>query len=151
VLTQIEACLNSRPLIPLSPSEVLDVLTPGHFLIGRPLESLPDPPSSYNSPSLLRRWNVCQILVRHFWKRWLLEYLITLQKVTKWQHSSKNLAEGDLVILREDNMTPTKWPLARVSKVHPGKDGTVRVVTLKTSTGCYTRPVAKLAPLFCES
>ena len=49
------------------------------------------------------------------------------------------------------NTTPTSWPLARVIKVHPGSDGTVRVVTLKTSTGCYTHPVTKLAPLFCDT
>ena len=151
VLAQIEACLNSRPLVPPSGSEGVDALTPGHFLIGRLLELLPDPPSSFGSPSLLRRWNLCQLLVRHFWKRWSLEYLITLQKVTKWQHSCKNLTEGDLVILQEDNTIPTKWPLARVSKVHPGKDGVVRVVTLKTSTGYYIRPVTKVAPLFCDS
>ena len=62
VLMQIEACLNSRPLIPLScDDDGIDVLTPGHFLIGRPLESLPDPAFSYRSVSLLRRWHLCQI------------------------------------------------------------------------------------------
>ena len=43
VLTQVEACLNSRPLCPLPDSdEGLEALTPGHFLIGQPLEALPD-------------------------------------------------------------------------------------------------------------
>jgi len=43
VLVQIETCLSSRPLTPLSsdPSD-LQPLTPGHFLISGPLTSLPE-------------------------------------------------------------------------------------------------------------
>ena len=34
VLTQVEACLNSRPLVPLTTSDDnIEALTPGHFLI----------------------------------------------------------------------------------------------------------------------
>ena len=43
LLTQVEACLNSRPLAPLPhDDDGAEALTLGHFLIGRPLESLPD-------------------------------------------------------------------------------------------------------------
>ena len=45
VACQIEACTNSRPLIQLpEPADGMDILTPGHFLIGRPLDALPDTP-----------------------------------------------------------------------------------------------------------
>ncbi len=37
LLCQIESCLNSRPLVPLE-----DGLTPGHFLVGKPLKAIPD-------------------------------------------------------------------------------------------------------------
>ena len=65
VLAQIEACLNSRPLTPVnSPDDDgIAALTPGHFLVGRPLTSLPDSQLSYRSVSLLRRWHLCQQLV----------------------------------------------------------------------------------------
>ena len=59
VLTQIEACLNSRPLVTNSADDGgIEALTPGHFLIGRPIAALPDSAYSYHSTSLLRRWHL---------------------------------------------------------------------------------------------
>ena len=73
---EIEACLNSRPLTPINTpdDDSVEVLTPGHFLIGQPLCALPDPSLSYSSISLLKRWYLCQNIVRNFWKRWSTEY-----------------------------------------------------------------------------
>lgn len=70
-----------------------------------------------------------------------------LQRFTKWHNPTRNICIGDLVVLREDSAISTKWPLARVTKVYPGKDKLIWVATVKTETGVYTRPVTKLALL----
>ena len=149
VLVQVEACLNSRPLTPLSnDDDGIEALTPGHFLIGRPLQALPDDSFTYiNNLSSLRRWKLCQALVSHFWRRWSREYVTQLSRFSKWHRPTRNISVGDLVLVRDTSPLPTEWPLARVAAVHPGKDGLVRVATIKTNTGIYTRPVAKLALL----
>ena len=59
LLSQIEACLNSRPLQAISddPGD-LNALTPGHFIIGEPLLSLPDPPIDDVPPTRFSRWHL---------------------------------------------------------------------------------------------
>jgi len=69
VLTQIEACLNSRPLgtIPHNDDDGVEVQTAGHFLIGRPFSAIPDHLESHQNLSILCRWYLCESLVRYFW------------------------------------------------------------------------------------
>ncbi len=144
LLYQIESCLNSRPLVPLNNDE--DGIEALHFLIGRPLKAIPDvsPPVPM---SILKRWQLCKSLLRHFWKRWSYEYVTQISRFTKWQFPSRNLQVGDLVVVREDSPITNQWPLARVLMVHPGKDQRVRVATIKTAKGIYKRPIVKLALL----
>lgn len=151
VLVQVEACLNSRPLTPLpDTSEGLEVLTPGHFLIGRPLTALPDETDVHQQLTPLRRWQLCQTLTRHWWTRWSKEYIETLLKFSKWHTPSRDLRVGDIVCLRDEPLAPTRWPLARVIEVHPGRDGKTRVVTVRTAKGIYKRPIVKMVPLVCQ-
>ena len=65
---QIEACLNSRPLSPLSsdPSD-LEPLTPGHFLIGEPLTSLPENNLTDININRLNRGEMVKRSVQEFW------------------------------------------------------------------------------------
>ena len=58
ILAQVEAVLNSRPLVSMPcDDDGIEPLTPGHFLIGKPLESLPDFPI-YLSPTMLASMSV---------------------------------------------------------------------------------------------
>jgi len=59
LLTQVEACLNSRPLQALTDdAEDLSALTPGHFLIGSALTAVPEPSLSDSPHSHLSRWQM---------------------------------------------------------------------------------------------
>lgn len=149
VLTQIEAILNSRPLCALSndPSD-LSSLTPGHFLIGRSLTAYPERNIIEVPENRLKFWQLCTKLQQQFWKRWTTEYLNKLQNRPKWLQSSKNLEVNELVLVKEDNITPLKWPLARIVEIIPGPDGRVRLVRIRTSNGNFLRSISKICPLF---
>lgn len=79
ILVQIEAVVNSRPLCPLSTDPDIVPLTPGHFLIGRSLTSLPEADYKEIPENRLKRYQRLQQLVQHFWTRWYKEYLSELQ------------------------------------------------------------------------
>ncbi|XP_076289809.1 uncharacterized protein LOC143213641 [Lasioglossum baleicum] len=148
LLCSIECCLNSRPLAPLRDSvDDFDVLTPGHFIIGSPLTAPPQPSVLELSENRLTRWQLVRSVTEHFWKRWVNDYLNTLQQRSKWRREQPSIEPGQLVLIRNSALPPCKWELGRVKTVHPGADGRVRVVTVKTSSTELTRPIVKLCPL----
>ena len=149
VACQIEACLNSRPLLPMTShsQDGLMTLTASHFLLFKTPQAVPDDPRLPEEPHLLTSWKRCQGIIHHFWRRWSKEYLGILQQRTKWQRERPNLQPEDIVILKSDKVFSCHWPLARIIAVHPGPDGCVRVATIKTATGIYKKPTVKLALL----
>ena len=76
----------------------------------------------------------------------MLSIFVTLNSFTHTLLQVPNLQPADLV-LREENTTPLHWPTAVIIDVHPGKDGIVRVVTLRTPRGTFKRPITKICPL----
>ncbi|XP_046145696.1 uncharacterized protein LOC123989024 [Osmia bicornis bicornis] len=148
LLTQIEAILNFRPLCPLAEDpEDPSALTPGHFLIGDALTSVPEPSLTSLATSRLSRWQFIQQKVQHFWARWAAECLHNYQIISKWHQPSHELKVGSLELLTDQRLTPSKWPLAWILQLHSGKDGLTRVVTLKTASSTLQRPITKLAVL----
>ncbi|XP_054745808.1 uncharacterized protein LOC129250198 [Anastrepha obliqua] len=85
LVCEISAVINSRPLTPLSENpEDLDVLTPGHFLIGSPLTALPEPDLTALNYSRLDRGQRVTYIQQVFWRQWTQEYLTLLQQHAKW-------------------------------------------------------------------
>ncbi|XP_041968345.1 uncharacterized protein LOC121725422 isoform X2 [Aricia agestis] len=151
LLTQIEGILNSRPITPLSnePSD-LTALTPSHFLIGRPLLSVPHPCVSDVSITSLERYKRVELLRQHFWNRFHNEYVLLLQQKTKWTAASSALSEGALVLVKDKSLPPLLWLLGRVQKVYPGGDGVVRVADILTRKGTLRRGFNNICPLPIE-
>ncbi|XP_033229613.1 uncharacterized protein LOC117181156 [Belonocnema kinseyi] len=148
-LSEIEAILNSRPLTPMSsdPND-FEVLTPGHFLIGQSFMSVPTPDLSAITVNRLSSWQHLQKLRQDLWKSWHNEYLTELNVRNKWHTGQANLIKiGSLVVLKDKNLPPLRWPLGRVLETHSGEDGIVRVVTLKTEKGIFKRGLKKVSPL----
>ncbi|GBN56105.1 hypothetical protein AVEN_110858-1 [Araneus ventricosus] len=150
--TQIEAILNSRPLTPLSADvDDLEVLTPAHFLIGRPITAIVEPSLIDFETNRLNVWQRITKSVQTIWKRWSLSYLNGLQQRKKWVVNNENLKIGDMVLIREENLPPCKWLMGRVIALYPGQDNKVRVVDVKTSKGIYKRSINKLSVLPIEN
>lgn len=148
VLVQIEAILNSRPMTPLSsdPSDVLP-LTPGHFLIGRPLTAPASDDLTTESSTRLQRYERIEQLRQQFWQRWSKEYISELQQRTKWKSSSEDIKLDSLVLMKDNNLPPLKWRLGRIVRLYTGKDGVSRVADIRTAAGVVKRAFSKICPL----
>lgn len=148
VFVQIEAILNSRPLTAMSqdPND-LSVLTPGHFLVGREITGISEPNLTHLKLSHLSRWQMLQQLKQHFWKRWYMEYISQLQQRKKWQKGATAVSIGQLALIKDENQPPLKWRLGRITAVHPGAEGIVRAVTLRTNSGIFHRAVTRICIL----
>ncbi|XP_062534775.1 uncharacterized protein LOC134203952, partial [Armigeres subalbatus] len=125
LLAQIEMCLNSRPLTPL-PTDPADLkyLPQAIFLLVR--------------------------ISKQFRQPMLPKYRTTVWITGNEPKSSCSVfGQGGIrSILPNFKPEPTRWPLGRITKLHPGKDGIVRVVSMKTAAAeNVVRPAAKVALL----
>lgn len=150
-LAQVEAALNSRPLCAVSTDADDDiVLTPGHFLIGRPILAVPGP-NELHEMSNGNRWHLVQQLATHFWRRWSREYLHQLQQRQKWATPTRDIEVGDVVLVHDETLVSNRWRIGRVTHTHPGADGHVRVVSVKTSNGSLKRSIVRVSVLPIEN
>ena len=146
-LSEAESIVNSRPLTANSDDpRDFEALTPNHLLLQSSHLNLP--PDQFDKDDNYHRqgWRRIQYLANQFWTRWTREYLTSLQERSKWNTKQRNLAVGDIILLKED--TPRcKWRLGRVTEVFPGKDGLIRSARIKTRDSSYVRPITKMCLL----
>ena len=151
ILIRIEAIINSRPLEFLSEdSDSSNFLTPAHFLVQGPLIGVPEL-SVTKQESLKCRWSLVNQTCQFLWNKWHKSYLNNLIQRHKWGKKVDNIQVNQLVYLMDVNSKPNEWPLGRVIQTHPGKDGVVRVVTIRCNNKEYVRPSNKLIVIDSDS
>ena len=145
LMAEVQGILNSRPLTPVSSDpKDLEPLTRNHLLLLRANPNLPPGVFAKEDTHCKRRWRQVQYMSDIFWKRWLKEYLPSLQLRQKWCNPRRCFAVNDLVLIMDGNVHRGKWPLARVVQVHRGTDGYVRSAEVRTNTSKLVRPISKL-------
>ena len=141
---EVKSILNSRPLTPFSFVDTLHwPLTPKDLLLFLVEKGLPHTETEKSENVFCNRWRHVQRCAYMFWKRWLKEYLSTINCRRKWCDKRRNVTEND-VILVDDNTPRCQWPLGRIVKVFLGYQDLVRSVLVKTKTGELKRSISKV-------
>lgn len=151
LLTEAENIVNSRPMTTenLSDPEACPI-TPNQLLTLKTKVVMP-PPGVFQKEHIYcrRRWKAVQYLANEFWRRWQKEYLLILQGRQKWMEKTRNFEVGDIVLIKEENLSRNQWKLGKVTETFPSKDGLIRTVNVRLSP-CKTslqRPITKLVLL----
>lgn len=137
ILISAEAVMNSRPYLPIHSTDPDAVcpLTPGHFLIGRPLCSLPRQVDVGAKLQNLRHWDLVVRIQHEHWEQFKKMYLPQLAARAQELQKKPNLEINDVVLIMDQETRRNHWPLGLVVAVHPGKDGLVRTVDVRVETG----------------
>lgn len=125
-----------------------EALTPNYLLLLRSGTALP--PGVLNKEDVYshQRWRQVQYLSDVFWRRWLKEYLPSLQERQKWTRPTVNFEVGDVILVVDESSPRNLWPLGLIQEVKPKRgDGLVRRVALKTKTSVLERPINKIVLL----
>ena len=150
LLVEAEAIVNSRPLTLVdaaSPDQ--EPLSPMQLLTLKSKVAYP-PPGSFVKEDMYcrKRWRCVQFLADEFWRRWMREFLPTLQKRQKWQQVEENIMVNDVVLVCDENLPRSKWPMGRIIALIPSQDSLVRKVKVISGGNVYERPVHKMVFLF---
>lgn len=152
-MAEVCAIINSRPLAPIStdpespmimsPATLLTQKTGGGSLLSGSL----DIKDIYKE-----QWKRTQVLADMFWKKWREGYLQTLQTRRKWKTDTRDVKNGDVILLKDKCLPRREWAVGVVvNAVKSGSDGKVRKAEVRVakegSIVTYTRPITEMVIL----
>ena len=156
LMAEVMAIINARPLVPISTDpDSPAVLTPA-MLLTQKVNAVCAPSGNFSSGQLFgKQWKHVQNLADTFWKRWKGEYLSTFQSRAKWTETRPNVEEGDVVLLKDSQVSRNEWPMGLIVKTFPSSDKKVRKVEVRIvqdgTVKVFLRPVSEVIVLLSET
>ncbi len=146
-MAEAESIVNDRPIVPVyDDPQHPSVLRPNDLLLLGP-DDEPLEQDIQLRKRLKKRWKQALHIANIFWKRWIQEYLPTLQQTRKWFKPHRNLVVGDLVLISRSKSPRGERPLCVITETFPGTDGLLGQVSVKTFNGVARRAVRSLCLL----
>ena len=147
-VTEVESIINSRPLSYISSEDLVEPITPSHFLTGRRLLSFPDrlchqqhDPDDEDyvvtHEHFTRRLKHLNSVLNQFWKKWHQEYLLELREAHRYRKKGTAISPISVgsIVLVHDEKPRRFWRLAKMNQLLTGKDGLVRGAVVKVTSG----------------
>ena len=75
-------------------------------------------------PSLTRRLRQVEEAKEEFWRRWMTQVFQGQVLAKKWGKSHRDMMEGDLVLIKNENAAGVDYQRGRVKRVFKGRTGT---------------------------
>lgn len=155
ILIEAEGIVNSRPLTYIydDTEGISYTLSPSHLIYGRRITPLPSGEHfdiTSTNQSLTRRARYHKQVLQHFTTQWKREYLTSLRENAKVynKRNNKEIAVGDIVILKREGTARCFWKLAVVKNLLPGKDGKVRAAEIRVlNSSTKAKPTTLKRPL----
>ena len=159
LMVEIEAAINNRPLTYMYDDEngITYPLTPSDLIYGRQLSTSPNSRHfdvTSTSKTLNKKARHHFRILENFNRQWQKEYLLSLRENYVKKQKGKPvpvLAQGDVVLVKEEGTARCWWKLAKIAELIYSKDNTVRAAQVKVISSdkavTLRRPVTHLIPL----
>ena len=150
VLTEIEGCLNSRPLTTVNSDEPEQLLTPAHFLLGRMVNELvryEEVSAPLDNADLNALYGARADALRRFWSLWSETYLKALPPLVSRFRTRGAPKVGSLVLVKDHTTPRFKWPVGVIVDTHRGRDGLIRSFKVRVGNKTMVRSIQCLHDL----
>lgn len=146
-LSEVERILNERPLTPLyDDPDSCNVLRPVDLLLLKVVPLVNGTEISL-ADSYKKGWRQAQVLANTFWRRWIAEYLPTLQARSKWTQRVRDIQVGDVVLIADPSLSRGAWKKGLIVRVMSSSDDHPRTAEVRTTDGLKQKDIRSLCLL----